>query len=253
MVDTIRAMRDGKVQVFFAMGGNFVAATPDTEVTEDALRRCRLTVHVSTKLNRSHLVTGAPALILPTLGRTDLRPAGRRPQQFVTVEDSMGMVHASRGGAQASGRRPAARETAIVCGLARRTLGPQNLVAWEDFAADYDNIRDRIARVIPGFADFNTKIKQPGGFALPHGPRDDRAFPTATGKANFTVNELDRARGPGRSAAAADPPLARPVQHHHLRSGRPLPGHQGRPPGGPACTPRTSPSTASPRATSSTW
>jgi molybdopterin-dependent oxidoreductase alpha subunit len=188
VVDTIRAMRDGKVKVFFAMGGNFVSASPDTEVTEDAMRRCRLTVHVSTKLNRSHVVTGARALILPTLGRTDLdlRPGG--PQQ-VTVEDSMGMVHASRGAL----KPPAAdllSETAIVCGLARRTLGADNQVPWEEFAADYANIRDRIARVVPGFADFNERIRKPGGFALPHGPRDERAFPTTTGKANFSVNEL---------------------------------------------------------------
>jgi molybdopterin-dependent oxidoreductase alpha subunit len=188
VVDTIRGMRDGRVKVFFAMGGNFVAATPDTEVTEEAMRRCRLTVHVSTKLNRSHVVTGARALILPTLGRTDLDVRAGGPQQ-VTVEDSMGMVHASRGAL----KPPAAdllSETAIICGLARRTLGAANTVPWEDFCADYGNIRDRIARVIPGFENFNEKIRKPGGFALPHGPRDHRAFPTATGKANFTVNGL---------------------------------------------------------------
>ncbi|MFC1417293.1 FdhF/YdeP family oxidoreductase [Streptacidiphilus cavernicola] len=188
VVDTVRGMRDGKVRVFFAMGGNFVSATPDTAVTEAAMRRCRLTVHVSTKLNRSHVVTGARALILPTLGRTDRDRQSSGPQQ-VTVEDSMGMVHASRGAL-----RPPAddllSETAIVCGLARRTLGPGNTVPWEDFTADYGNLRDRIARVVPGFEDFNDRIKQPGGFALPHGPRDTRAFPTATGKANFTVNPL---------------------------------------------------------------
>ena len=188
VVDTVRGMRDGKVKVFFAMGGNFVSATPDTEVTEQAMRGCRLTVHVSTKLNRSHVVTGARALILPTLGRTD-RDIRAGSAQQVTVEDSMGMVHASRGAL-----RPPAddllSETAIVCGLARRTLGPKNTVPWEDFAADYGNLRDRIARVVPGFEDFNEKIKQPGGFALPHGPRDTRAFPTATGKANFSVNAL---------------------------------------------------------------
>ena len=188
VVDTVRGMRDGKVRVFFAMGGNFVSATPDTEVTEAAMRRCRLTVHVSTKLNRSHVVTGARALILPTLGRTDRDVRSSGPQE-VTVEDSMGMVHASRGAL-----RPPAddllSETAIVCGLARRTLGPKNTVPWEDFAADYRTLRDRIARVVPGFEDFNEKIRKPGGFALPHGPRDTRAFPTATGKANFTVNAL---------------------------------------------------------------
>jgi molybdopterin-dependent oxidoreductase alpha subunit len=187
-VDTIRGMRDGKVKVFFAMGGNFVAATPDTEVTEEAIRRTRLTVHVSTKLNRSHVVTGARALILPTLGRTDSDRQATGPQQ-VTVEDSMGMVHASRGRL-----KPPAKdlmsEVAIVCRLARLTLGPRDTVPWEDFAASYATIRARIARVIPGFDDYNEKIKAPGGFALPHAPRDKRQFPTATGKANFTVNTL---------------------------------------------------------------
>ncbi|MFC8452401.1 FdhF/YdeP family oxidoreductase [Kitasatospora sp. NPDC057223] len=187
-VDTIRGMRDGRVKVFFAMGGNFVAATPDTDVTEAAMRRCRLTVHVSTKLNRSHVVTGARALILPTLGRTD-RDVTAKGAQFVSVEDSMGMVHSSRGGL-----RPPARgllsEVAIVSRLARATLGPQDSTPWEDFADDYDSVRDRIARVVPGFDDFNAKVRRPGGFALPHGPRDSRSFPTTTGKANFSVNPL---------------------------------------------------------------
>ncbi|GAA1252388.1 FdhF/YdeP family oxidoreductase [Kitasatospora nipponensis] len=187
-VDTIRGMRDGRVKVFFAMGGNFVAATPDTLVTEAAMRRCRLTVHVSTKLNRSHVVTGARALILPTLGRTD-RDRTPRGDQFVTVEDSMGIVHSSQGRL----RPPAPgllSETAIVCRLARATLGAGDQLPWEDFADDYDTLRERIARVVPGFADFNTKVRKAGGFALPHGPRDSRSFPTATGKANFTVNAL---------------------------------------------------------------
>ncbi|QKW21529.1 FdhF/YdeP family oxidoreductase [Kitasatospora sp. NA04385] len=187
-VDTIRAMRDGRVKVFFAMGGNFVSASPDTGATEAAMRRCRLTVHVSTKLNRSHVVTGARALILPTLGRTDrdLTAAG---QQFVSVEDSMGMVHSSRGGL----RPPAPgllSEVAIVTRLARAVLGPQDPTPWEEFALDYDRIRERIARVVPGFDDYNARVRRPGGFALPHAPRDSRTFPTATGKANFTVNPL---------------------------------------------------------------
>ncbi|MFJ6212998.1 FdhF/YdeP family oxidoreductase [Streptomyces sp. NPDC092296] len=187
-VDTIRAMRDGRVRVFFAMGGNFVAASPDTLATEAAMRRCRLTVHVSTKLNRSHAVTGARALILPTLGRTDLDRTSRG-RQFVTVEDSMGMVHASRGPLPPPSPQLLS-EVAIVCRLARRVLGPENTVPWEDFAESYDLIRDRIARVIPGFEDFNARVRAPGGFALPHAPRDSRSFPTTTGKANFTVNPL---------------------------------------------------------------
>ena len=187
-VDTIRAMRDGRVKVFFAMGGNFVAATPDTEVTEAAMRRCRLTVHVSTKLNRSHVVTGARALILPTLGRTDRdrTPAGA---QFVTVEDSMGMVHSSRGGLRPPSEALLS-EPAIVCRLAREVFGPDDPTPWEEFAESYDTVRDRISRVVPGFDGFNEKVRRPGGFALPHGPRDTRTFPTATGKANFTVNPL---------------------------------------------------------------
>ncbi|PBC77824.1 molybdopterin-dependent oxidoreductase alpha subunit [Streptomyces sp. TLI_235] len=187
-VDTIRAMRDGRVKVFFAMGGNFVAAMPDTEVTEAAMRRCRLTVHVSTKLNRSHVVTGARALILPTLGRTD-RDWTAAGAQFVSVEDSMGMVHSSRGGLRPPSESLLS-EVAIVCRLARAALGPADPTPWEDFAVDYDTVRDRISRVVPGFADFNEKVRRPGGFALPHGPRDSRTFPTATGKANFTVNPL---------------------------------------------------------------
>ncbi|GJF32213.1 formate dehydrogenase [Kitasatospora sp. NE20-6] len=187
-VDTIRAMRDGRVRVFFAMGGNFVAATPDTAVTEAAMRRCRLTVHVSTKLNRSHVVTGARALILPTLGRTDLDRTSAGAQ-FVTVEDSMGMVHSSRGGL-----RPPSdtllSEPAIVCRLAREVFGPEDATPWEEFATSYDTVRDRISRVVAGFDGFNEKVRRPGGFALPHGPRDTRTFPTATGRANFTVNPL---------------------------------------------------------------
>ncbi|MFF9673093.1 FdhF/YdeP family oxidoreductase [Streptomyces eurythermus] len=189
VVRAIRALRDGRAKVFFAMGGNFVSASPDTEVTEAAMRRARLTVHVSTKLNRSHVVTGARALILPTLGRTerDVRAGG---EQFVTVEDSMGMVHASRG--RLAPASPHLRsEPAIVCGLARRVLGERSVVPWEEFAEDYGAIRDRIARVIPGFEDFNARVARPGGFALPHAPRDERRFPTATGKANFTAAPVE--------------------------------------------------------------
>jgi len=194
VVRAIRALRDGKAKVFIALGGNFVAASPDTEVTETAMRRARLTVHVSTKLNRSHCVTGARALILPTLGRTE-RDVQASGEQFVTVEDSMGMVHASRGRlAPASGHLLS--EPAIVCRLARRVLGEDHPVPWEEFEADYAAVRDRIARVIPGFEDFNARVARPGGFALPHAPRDERRFPTATGKANFTAAPLEWPRVP---------------------------------------------------------
>ncbi|MEV5241541.1 FdhF/YdeP family oxidoreductase [Streptomyces cinnamoneus] len=189
VVRAIRALRDGQAKVFFAMGGNFVAATPDTDVTEAAVRRARLTVHVSTKLNRSHVITGARALILPTLGRTE-RDRQHGGDQFVTVEDSMGMVHASRGRLTPAGPHLLS-EPAIVCRMARRVLGDASRTPWEDFEKDYATIRDRIARVVPGFEDFNTRVARPGGFTLPHAPRDSRTFPTATGKANFTAAPVE--------------------------------------------------------------
>lgn len=189
VVRAIRALRDGDAKVFFAMGGNFVSASPDTEVTEAAMRTARLTVHVSTKLNRSHAVTGARALILPTLGRTDkdVQAGGR---QVVTVEDSMGMVHASRGNL-APASPHLLSEPAIVTRMARAVLGPASLTPWEEFEKDYGSIRDRISRVVPGFEDFNERVAVPGGFQLPHAPRDERRFPTATGKANFTAAPVE--------------------------------------------------------------
>ncbi|WP_328633775.1 FdhF/YdeP family oxidoreductase [Streptomyces sp. NBC_00356] len=194
VVRAIRALRDGQAKVFFAMGGNFVSASPDTDVTESAMRRARLTVHVSTKLNRSHTVTGARALILPTLGRTerDLQGSG---EQFVTVEDSMGMVHASRGRLDPASRHLLS-EPAIVARLARRVLGAESATPWEEFEKDYATVRDRIARVVPGFEDFNKKVADPNGFALPHAPRDERRFPTTTGKANFTAAPVEYPRVP---------------------------------------------------------
>ncbi|MEV0264410.1 FdhF/YdeP family oxidoreductase [Streptomyces sp. NPDC050617] len=194
VVRAIRALRDGDAKVFFAMGGNFVSATPDTDVTEAAVRRARLTVHVSTKLNRSHAVTGARALILPTLGRTE-RDTQAGGDQFVTVEDSMGMVHASRGRLEPAGPHLLS-EPAIVCRLARSVLGPESRVPWDAFEKDYGTIRDRIAAVVPGFEDFNAKVARPGGFTLPHAARDARRFPTATGKANFTAAPVEYPKAP---------------------------------------------------------
>ncbi|TPM86684.1 FdhF/YdeP family oxidoreductase [Mesorhizobium sp. B2-3-3] len=189
VVRSIQALRDGDAKVFFAMGGNFVGATPDTAVTEAAMRRARLTVHVSTKLNRSHAVTGIRALILPTLGRTD-KDVQAGGKQFVTVEDSMGMVHASRGNL-APASPHLLSEPAIVARLARAVLGPASTTPGEDFEKDYGTIRDRISRVVPGFEDFNARVARPGGFTLPHAPRDERRFPTATGKANFTAAPVE--------------------------------------------------------------
>jgi molybdopterin-dependent oxidoreductase alpha subunit len=189
VVDAIRAMRDGHARVFIGMGGNFASATPDTDVTEAALRSCALTVQISTKLNRSHVVHGRTALILPTLGRTD-RDIQAGGKQLVSVEDSMSMVHLSRGSLHPPSEHLRS-EVAIVCELARMLLGQAHPVPWERFAGDYDQIRDAIADVVPGCTDYNTRVRKPDGFQLPHPPRDTREFPTATGKANFAVNPLE--------------------------------------------------------------
>ena len=185
-VGAIAAMAAGAVDVFFAMGGNFVAAAPDTEVTAEALGRCALTVQVSTKLNRSHLHTGREALILPCLGRTERDETGGRPQ-FVTVEDSMSVVHASVGRKEpaSAGLRS---EVDIICDLAGRTLPETSLVDWDGMAADYGRIRTLISRVVPGFDDYEERVRDGGRFTLPNPPRDERRFPTATGLARLTVN-----------------------------------------------------------------
>ncbi|HEY9720514.1 MAG TPA: FdhF/YdeP family oxidoreductase [Oscillatoriaceae cyanobacterium] len=187
-VSAIKAMHAGVAKVFFALGGNFLSATPDTEYTAEALRRCRLTVHVSTKLNRSHLVTGEQALILPCLGRTEADIQASGPQ-FVTTENSMGVVQHSRG-RLAPASSQLLSEVAIVCGLARTVLGDNTRVPWEAWTADYARVREAIARVVPGFEDYNRRVHDRGGFYLPNGPRDSRTFATATGKARFTVNPL---------------------------------------------------------------
>ncbi len=192
-VDAIRAMRDGAVRVFVAMGGNWIRATPDSAATEAAMRRCALTVQVSTKLNRSHTVTGRRALILPTLGRTDRDDAGGTTQ-FVTVEDSMGVVHRSQG--RLAPASPHLRsEVDIVCALGTRVLG-DDVVDWTALAGDYARIRERIARVVPGHDDYERRVRQPNGFTLPHGPRDERRFDTATGRAQFAVSPLRVLRVP---------------------------------------------------------
>ncbi len=189
-VAAIEAMHDGRAKVFFAMGGNFAAATPDTALTHEALRRCELTVHVSTKLNRSHLVHGRNALILPCLGRTEIDLQADGPQA-VTVEDSMSMVHLS------SGMNPPASEQlmsepAIIARLAEATLTTSR-TPWRWLVEDYDRVRDRIAQVIDGFDDFNARVRTDGGFHLHH-PGRERAFPTSTGKAGFFAHRLgDRA------------------------------------------------------------
>jgi molybdopterin-dependent oxidoreductase alpha subunit len=185
-VEAIRAMRDGAAKVFFALGGNFAAASPDTAVTEAALASCELTVHVSTKLNRSHAVPGATSLILPCLGRTE-RDRQRSGDQFVTVEDSMSCVHSSTGRLEPAS--PELRsEVAIICDLASALLEPS--LPWQAWRDDYRLIRALIEQHVPGFADFEARVAEPGGFTLPHPPRDERRFATADGRAQFTVTEL---------------------------------------------------------------
>jgi molybdopterin-dependent oxidoreductase alpha subunit len=189
-VETIRAMHAGKVKVFIAMGGNFLSATPDTEYTAAALRRCALTAHVAIKLNRSHLVAGDEALILPTLGRSERDVRGGRAQ-FVSAENSMGIVGRSEGRLDPPSG-DLLSEPAIVAGMARATLGEGTTVDWEGLANDYDRIRDHVSRVIPGFDDYNAKIREPGGFYLPNLPRDKREWATPSRKAHFTIHPIPR-------------------------------------------------------------
>ena len=188
VVDAIHAMHQGKAKVFFAMGGNFLSATPDTEFTAQALNRCSLTVHVSTKLNRSHLITGRQALVLPCLGRTD-RDVQKTGPQFVSVENSMGIVHSSRGTLEPPSE-PLLSEPAIVAHLAVATLGSRTKVDWLHLIEDYDRIRDLISKVVPGCDDLNRKVRNHGGFYLPN-PARDNLYKTSTGKAHFTVSAID--------------------------------------------------------------
>ncbi|MCO7511310.1 FdhF/YdeP family oxidoreductase [Serratia fonticola] len=191
-VEAIEAMLRGEVKVLIALGGNLAAAAPDTERTAQALRRCDLTVHISTKLNRSHLITGKDALILPTLGRTELDMQASGPQ-YITVEDSFSMVHASEGIGKplADTQRS---ETAIVCGIADAVLGNQKL-DWLELADDYSLIRQHIQATIPGFDYFNQRCEQPGGFYLGNAAAELR-FATQSGKAEFSAAPLPEALFP---------------------------------------------------------
>ncbi|MGW0818735.1 FdhF/YdeP family oxidoreductase [Streptomyces viridiviolaceus] len=192
-VDSIKAMREGRIKVFLGVAGNFVRAAPDSAVTEDAMRQCRLTAHISTKLNRSHTVCGRTALILPTLGRTE-RDFQATGEQFVTVENSMSEVHTSRGRLE-----PASKvllsEVAILCRLARRTLDGRTGIPWDTFEADYGAIRDRISRIVPGLHDFNRRVIRAGGIRLPN-PVNEGVYPTPVGKALFTCNSWEMSHAP---------------------------------------------------------
>ena len=185
VVSAIRAMYDRKASVFFALGGNFLSATPDTEFTAEALRRCDLTVHVSTKLNRSHLIHGKTAVILPCLGRTEIDTQASG-EQFVTCENSMGVVQTSTGILTPCAPHLKS-ETAIVCDLAAATLTEHTRVNWAKMRDNYDNIRNLIEQVIDGFNNFNARVRQSGSFYLPNAPREQQ-FTTFDKKAHFTIN-----------------------------------------------------------------
>ncbi|MEV6805301.1 FdhF/YdeP family oxidoreductase [Streptomyces sp. NPDC051132] len=185
-VNSIKAMLEGRIKVFLALAGNFVRAAPDSEVTEKAMRSCRLTAHISTKLNRSHTVCGDTALILPTLGRTE-RDIQADGEQFVTVENSMSEVHTSQGRLEPASRMLLS-EVAILCRLARLTVDGVGDIPWARFEGDYNTIRDSISRIVPGFHDFNARVTRPGGFQLPN-PVNEGVFRTETGKARFTCND----------------------------------------------------------------
>jgi molybdopterin-dependent oxidoreductase alpha subunit len=195
-VKTIQAMHEGRVKVFVGLGGNFLAATPDTHYTSEAMVRCRLTVQIATKLNRGHLITGEQALLLPCLGRTEIdrQTSG---EQFVTVEDTTGVVHQSRGVLE-PGSEHLRSEPAIVGGMAMAALGTRTTVDWQGLIDDYDRIREHIEHVVPGFSQYNQRVREPGGFYLPNGPREG-IFPTKSGRAHFT---------------------ALPIPKHDLRDGR---------------------------------
>jgi len=186
-VKTIRAMHDGRIKVFVGLGGNFLSAAPDTQFTAQALQRCRLTVQISTKLNRGHLITGEQALILPCLGRTE-HDAQKSGAQFVTVEDTMGVVHASRGVLPPASALLRS-EPAIVAGIAQATLGARSTVDFLALVEDYDRIRQHIEHVVPGFSQYNRRVREPGGFYLPNGPREGK-FTTKSGRAKFTVHPI---------------------------------------------------------------
>ena len=184
VVECIKAMQEEKAKVFIAMGGNFLSATPDTNFTAEALRKCILTVQISTKLNRSHLVHGEEALILPCLGRSD-KDLLNGETQFVSCENSMGIVQQSKGNLEPVSDKLLS-EPVIVCKLAKATLAGRSKINWDKYLEHYNNIRDDIEKIIPGFENYNERVRIPGGFYLPNCNRDG-SFDTITQKAQFNI------------------------------------------------------------------
>lgn len=196
VVDTIHAMADGRVRVFVALGGNFAAASPDTPRTQAALGKCTLTVQIATKLNRSHLTTGRTALLLPCLGRSE-RDVQDGQTQFVTVENSMGVVHTSEG-RLAPASESLRSEPWIVAQLAQALLGTEGPVAWAALGNDYNRIRDLIAKSIVGFENYNVRVRSKNGFLLPNGVRA-RQFDTPSGKLRLGAETIPELKvGPGQ-------------------------------------------------------
>ena len=202
VVEAIHAMLEGRAKVFIGLGGNFAQATPDSPRTAEALRNCDLTVQISTKLNRSHLMHGKEALILPCLGRTDIDHQAEGPQA-VTVEDSFSMVHASNGQLKALSNQMRS-EPAIIAGIAAATLGTHP-IDWNWVVADYGRIRELIADTIAGFKDFNTRIQSPGGFYLGNSA-GARQWNTPTQRANFRINALPQDLVDARTRATGQLP-----------------------------------------------
>ena len=187
-VSSIKAMYEGKAKIFIGLGGNFISATPDTDFTASAFKKLDLSVQISTKLNRSHLITGKKALILPCLGRTEMDFIGT-DEQFVTVENSMGYVHPSKGGL-----KPASKflksEPYIIANIASKSVSIENNIEWDYLISNYNHIRDVIEDCIDGFENFNDRVSNNLGFYLPNPPKDSKSFSTIDGKANFSVNEI---------------------------------------------------------------
>ncbi|MFI2563883.1 FdhF/YdeP family oxidoreductase [Paenarthrobacter sp. NPDC018779] len=194
-VETQHALEKGEVDVFVSMGGNFAAAGSDTNALEAGLKTAGLTVHISTKPNRAHVVHGRTSLILPTLGRTDTDDKHPKGKQFLSVEDSMSVIHKTQGRLEPVSEHLLS-EPVIVARMAQATFGDDHEVDWRAMAEDYDVIRDHISRVIPGFEDFNARVRTKNGFVLPNPPRDTRTFATDTGKARFTVSPLEYLEAP---------------------------------------------------------
>ena len=197
---TALALHRGDIDVFFSLGGNFQMAMSDTRFIAEGMRKTRLTVRIGTKLNRADLVTGRRAIILPCLGRTERDQSGDAPPRITSCENSMGVVQASAGRhdpvVNPADGSPVRGEVRILCEIAAALHGDGSPVPWSDWAKDYDQIRDAIARVIPGCDDYNRRCREPGGFYLPNGPRE-RRFTTPDGRAHFTVNRITPRRAAG--------------------------------------------------------